>query len=193
MDNSIMLIIAIAAIVVVVLAIAWWQWREMTRRRLRARFGGEDDRVARERGLSVAQRELGSRVSRVEALDIRQLAQDERARFGASWREVQARFVDDPPGAVAGADALVGSVMQARGYPVSDFEQRAADLSVDHPRFVENFRQAHAIAVEQSRGRVGTEDLRRAMVHYRALFEDLLGRDGDVEREAELPAAEKMR
>jgi hypothetical protein len=103
------------------------------------------------------------------------LSAGDRARFGESWRGVQARFVDGPAGAVTEADQLLGDVMSTRGYPVGDFEQRAADISVDHPLVLENYRKAHEIALQQTRGQATTEDLRQAMVHYRTLFEELVG------------------
>ena len=121
-----------------------------------------------------AEAELARRAERVKALHIRPLEPAQRARFADAWRADQARFVDDPTQAVAEADRLVGELMQARGYPVGDFEQRAADVSVDHPHVVENYRTAHDIAVRQARGEADTEALRKAMVHYRALFDDLL-------------------
>jgi len=108
-------------------------------------------------------------------LNIRPLAPEDATRFDASWRGVQARFVDDPKGAVTEADRLVGEVMSARGYPLGDFEQRVADISVDHPDVVMNYRAAREIALVHARGQASTEDLRQAMVHYRALFKDLLG------------------
>ena len=112
------------------------------------------------------------------------LAAGDRARFVESWRGVQARFVDGPAGAVTEADQLLGDVMSTRGYPVSDFEQRAADISVDHPLVLENYRTAHEIALRQTRGQASTEDLRQAMVHYRTLFEELVS-----EAAAPLPQA----
>jgi hypothetical protein len=118
---------------------------------------------------------LKERTQRVERLNIRPLAPGDRARFIESWSRVQARFVDGPGGAVTEADQLLRDVMSTRGYPVSDFEQRAADISVDHPLVMENYRTAHAIAVRQTQGQANTEDLRQAMIHYRTLFEDLVG------------------
>jgi hypothetical protein len=154
--------------------------------RLRERFGPEYERTLREtddrRG---AEAELEARQRRVQKLDIREIAPDEATRYAQAWKVVQARFVDDPSGAVGEADRLVGEVMEMRGYPVGDFEQRAADLSVDHATVVEHYREAHAIAERQSGADADTEDLRRAMVHYRALFSDLLGTDdvtGTTER-----------
>jgi hypothetical protein len=121
-----------------------------------------------------AQAELEARQKRVEQLDIRSLSPSDRARFADAWRATQAHFVDDPSAAIGEADRLVTDVMKARGYPIGDFEQRAADVSVDHPRVVENYRAARDTALRNERGQASTEDLRQAMVHYRALFEDLL-------------------
>ncbi len=115
------------------------------------------------------------RERRVEQLQIRTLTPEERARFEEDWRNDQARFVDDPAGAVKEADRLIGDLMSTRGYPVSDFEQRAADISVHYPRVVENYRAAHLIRMRHEEGKASTEDLRNAMVHYRALFDELLG------------------
>ena len=117
---------------------------------------------------------LEERAQRVEGFHVRPLAAGDRARFVESWREVQARFVDGPAGAVTAADQLLGDVMSTRGYPVSDFEQRAADISVDHPLVLENYRTAHEIALRQTQGQASTEELRQAMVHYRTLFEELV-------------------
>jgi hypothetical protein len=112
---------------------------------------------------------------RVESLNIRPLAPGDRARFVESWRRIQARFVDGPGEAVTEADQLLGDVMSTRGYPVSDFEQRAADISVHHPLVLENYRKAHEIAVRQTQGQANTEDLRQSMIQYRSLFEELVG------------------
>lgn len=168
--------IVVAIIVVAAIAAAAWMYMEKQRsRRLHARFGPEYERAVEEHGPRGAVAELEHRQKRVEAFDIRNLTSAERDRFSEAWRVQQTRFVDDPRGAVAEADRLCGDAMRARGYPVTDFEQRAADLSVDHPRVVEHYRSAHAIASKHERGGATTEDLREAMVHYRALFEDLLG------------------
>lgn len=150
--------------------------RERTSTQLRDQFGPEYDRAVQEYGSAdTAESMLRSRQERVQKLDIRPLAESERTQFADSWQTVQAQFVDDPPGAVGDADGLVRQVMEARGYPVGDFEQQASNVSVDHPEVVENYRAAHRIAVAQQGGEAGTEDLRQAMVHYRALFQDLLG------------------
>jgi hypothetical protein len=117
---------------------------------------------------------LLEREKRVKEFPIRELKADERERFVTEWRIVQSRFVDDPQGAVAEADLLVDGLMQARGYPTTDFEQRAADISVTHPRVVDNYRAAHQIAVRHREGQASTEDLRNAIIYYRSLFDDLL-------------------
>src|ERR1700687_2742688 len=145
--------------------------------RLRTQFGGpEYARAVQEGGNQRrAENKLEKRAARVESFHIRALAPADHARFLESWRKVQGRFVDSPGGAVTEADQLLGDVMAMRGYPVSDFEQRAADISVDHPLVLENYRAAHGIAVRQAQGQASTEELRQAMIHYRTLFEDLVG------------------
>ncbi len=168
--------ILVAVAVVVIIAGALWSY--MQRRRstdLHRRFGPEYDREVHTRGRREAERELERREKRVQALDIRPLSREDREAFASEWKSVQTRFVDDPGGAIRDADRLVGEVMRERGYPVADFNQRTADISVDHPRVVEHYRSAHDIALAQADGKASTEDLRQAMVHYRALFEDLLG------------------
>jgi len=164
-------------IIIAVIAIAFAVWMYVDKRRtqrLRTQFGSEYDRMVEASGRKQAETELESRSKRVQKFRIRSLSTEEQKRFAESWRREQAHFVDDPRAAVENADHLVGEVMRTRGYPVGEFERRAADLSVDHPRVVENYRSAHEIALRDSRGEASTEDLRRAMVHYRALFEDLL-------------------
>jgi hypothetical protein len=158
------------------LAAVWFVIRQKRSQHLRERFGPEYERTAREMGnVRRAEAALEARAKRVERLHIRELTAEDRARFAASWRDVQQRFVDDPQGATTEADRLVGEVMAARGYPIGDFEQRVDDVSVDHPHVVSNYRAAREIATRHARGQASTEDLRQAMVHYRALFDDLLG------------------
>jgi len=170
------LIIALAVIVVVGIA-GWLFFRKRRTERLRTKFGGaEYNRAVKEDGSRRhAEAGLKERNERVGSLAIRQLAPGDRARFVESWSRIQARFVDGPGGAVTEADQLLGDVMSTRGYPVSDFEQRAADISVDHPLVLTNYRTAHEIAVRQTQGKANTEDLRQAMIHYRTLFEELVG------------------
>ena len=183
MDTSVWILVIVA--VVVIAAGLWWYSQKRKREALQERFGPEYDRAVTESGdRSRAESELKERERRVEKFEIRPLSDVDRGRFSESWRAVQARFVDDPPGAVGEADILVMDVMKTRGYPVGEFEERAADISVNHPHVVENYRAARVIAVRNGRGEAGTEDLRQAMVHYRALFDDLLGR-GDTERREE--------
>ena len=145
--------------------------------RLRAQFGApEYTRTVREGGnRRRAENKLEERAERVEGFHIRALSPADHARFLESWRKVQGRFVDSPGGAVTEADQLLGDVMSLRGYPVGDFEQRAADISVDHPLVMENYRAGHGIAVRQTLGQASTEELRQAMIHYRTLFEELVG------------------
>jgi hypothetical protein len=153
-----------------------WFYLQRRSRKLRSMFGSEYDRAVREIGdRRKAEGILIKRKKHVEQLDIRPLAAAAAERFSQEWQSCQAKFVDDPRGAVREADDLVAEVMRTRGYPVGDFEQRAADISVDHPRVVENYRAAHEIAVNEQRGKASTEDLRRALVYYKTLFEELLG------------------
>ena len=168
------LIVAIAAAVVVVLIIAWAVLRKQRTMKLRSHFGPEYDRAVRESGPQRAEAVLLEREKRVKEFPIRELKAEERERFVTEWRIVQSRFVDDPQAAVAEADLLVDRLMQARGYPTTDFEQRAADISVTHPRVVDNYRAAHQIAVRHREGQASTEDLRNAIIYYRSLFDDLL-------------------
>jgi hypothetical protein len=169
------IIIIVFAAVVVMGAIAVYLTRSRQTQRLQDRFGPEYDRAVSERGEQrAAETELAERERKREQLDIVPLAPEAKDKYAGSWREVQTRFVDDPPGAVNDADSLVTDVMRERGYPIDDFEQRAADISVDHPEVVSNYRAAHAIYMKQQNGAGETEDLRQAFVHYRALFEELL-------------------
>jgi hypothetical protein len=173
----------LVALAVVVVAFVLMQKRRSDE--LRGKFGPEYERLVHQHGdARHAEKELSTRVERVSQLHIKPLPPEHRDRFAEEWRSDQARFVDDPKGAVAEADRLVADLMMARGYPVGDFEQRAADVSVDHPHVVQNYRIAHDIAVRQQRGEASTEDLRKAMVHYRALFEDLLESNQHEPREA---------
>ena len=169
-------IIALAVIVAAGI-VAWVFIRKRRTARLRTRFGGAEYARAVQEGGGRRHAEAGldKRQERVESFHIRPLGSGDHARFLDSWRRVQARFVDSPGGAVTEADQLLGDVMSTRGYPVSDFEQRAADISVDHPQVMENYRTAHKIALRQTLGQASTEELRQAMIHYRTLFEELVG------------------
>jgi hypothetical protein len=167
-------IVAVVILVVAVAAVAWWFGQRRRTERLKEKFGPEYERaVEKTDDRRRAEADLEARQARVEALEIRPLAPGEAARFRERWRVVQALFVDDPARAVDQADTLIAEVMRARGYPVGDFEQRAADLSVEHPQVVDHYRVAHRIAVRKDRDS-DTEALRQAFVHFRALFAELL-------------------
>jgi hypothetical protein len=168
--------ILIAAVAIIVLGgIVWSALRARRTRTLREGFGSEYDRtVAESPSRREAEAELKERQKRREQLDIQPLSPGSRERYVIAWQSTQAKFVDDPADAIEEADALIQKVMRERGYPVEDFDQRAADVSVDHPEVANNYRAAHGISVAQSRGNATTEDLRQAMKHYRALFDDLL-------------------
>jgi hypothetical protein len=169
------LIVALVVVVVAVVA-AILLLRKRRTQRLQTKFGSAEyaRTVEKDGGRRHAEAALEGRTQRVKAFHVCPLAAEDRARFVESWRGVQARFVDGPAGTVTEAGQLLGSVMATRGYPVSDFEQRAADISVDHPLVLANYRRAHEIALRQTRGQASTEDLRQAMVHYRTLFEELI-------------------
>ena len=173
-------IIWVLVALVLIGAVVWITMNRLRSQKLRQRFGPEYDRTIREKGnIRRAEAALEARARRVAKLDIRPLSPADADRFDSAWRGVQARFVDDPRRAVTEADRLVGELMAARGYPVGEFEQRVADISVDHPDVVVNYRAAREIAVLHSEGKANTEDLRQAMVHYRALFRDLLETETD--------------
>ena len=166
--------IIVAVIVVVLGAIVFYLQRRRTEK-LRQHFGPEYDRAVAEGGdRHRAEARLEERTERVKKFHLRPLTAEDRARYIDQWDRVQAHFVDAPAGAVAEADQLLGDLMATCGYPMGDFEQRAADISVEHPIVTQNYRAAHEIAVRQAKAQASTEDLRRAMIHYRALFEDLV-------------------
>ena len=168
--------IIILAIVVVLIAVAaFFYFRRRRSEDLRKQFGPEYKRAVKQYGdQHKAEAELAEREKRVRKLDIRGLTRDEKNRFAENWKKTQTRFVDAPSPAVSEADGLVKELMLARRYPIGEFEQRAADISVDHPDVVNNYRNAHEIAERNKSGKATTEDLRQAMVHYRSLFEELL-------------------
>lgn len=164
-------------LVVALLVAAAWVLSQRKKRslRLQQRFGPEYSRTVDEfGGRAKAESELKAREKRLEHLSITTLAPSEAARFSQAWNALQSRFVDNPKGVVAQADQLVRELMLARGYPMGDFERRSADISVDHPAVVETYRAAQAIAVRDQRGEANTEELRKAVVHFRALFDELL-------------------
>lgn len=175
-SGQLIAIIVLIAVVIVGIALLLIEMRRRRSILLRSRFGeAEYDRAMAERGdRRRAEAELADRAARVKSYRLRALSADERLRFTDLWAQIQARFVDAPAGAVADADRLLSDVMVARGYPVEDFERRASDISVTHPSLTRNYRSAHEIALRQANGQATTEDLRHAVIHYRALFEELL-------------------
>jgi hypothetical protein len=184
MDNATLILVGLVALAIVVGAVLLMQRRRS--QALRSRYGAEYLTAVDETGdRRKAEAELRHREKRVHAFDLRPLSPREAVEFSDRWRQVQAQFVDEPGLAVSRADALLGEVMLARGYKPGDFEQRAADLSVHHPKLVSDYRVAHEVAHLHADGRAGTEELRRALIHYRALFEDLLG-ESPQDRRAEI-------
>ena len=183
MDTWVWIVIAIGA-AIVLLGIVWSVTRTRRTRSLKDAFGREYDRTLEQvGGRREGERELRERQKRHDRFEIRTLPSEARVRYIQQWQATQSRFVDDPKGAVAEADVLVQQVMRDRGYPVDDFDQRAADISVEHPDLVEKYRTAHGIAQASEQNEASTEDLRHSVRHYRALFADLLevGDEGDLE------------
>jgi hypothetical protein len=176
------IIAAVVIVALVALALIVHAFHRRRTERLRAQFGPEYDRtVAVAGGRSKAEARLAERSERVHKLSVRSLNPVERQSYVDAWSRIQAHFVDAPSAALAEADLLIGDVMAQCGYPVGNFEQRAADISVDHPIVTQNYRAAHDIAVRQAAGRATTEELRRAMIHYRALFGELIAVPKPVE------------
>jgi len=174
-DTQTWIILAGAVVIALIALAAWFFYQKKQSHRLQQRFGPEYGRTVDELGSQTkAESELKAREKRVERLNIVPLAPSEAAKFSQDWKVLQGRFVDNPKGVVVQADQLVRELMLKRGYPMGDFERRAADISVDHPAVVDNYRAAQAIAVRDERGEANTEELRKAVVHYRALFNELL-------------------
>jgi hypothetical protein len=174
-DPKYIVIAIVVAVLIGAISAVYVRNRNAVSTRLRQRFGPEYDRAVQEHGSERrAEAQLADRTKRVDSLSIRELAPAERERFTNQWNSLQLRFVDSPKGAVAEADDLLVLLMQTRGYPMSDFEQRAADISVDHPVVVNNYRSAHEIAARLRNEDVSTEEMRRAMIHYRALFDEMV-------------------
>ncbi|MGZ4316661.1 MAG: hypothetical protein ACXVRS_12630 [Gaiellaceae bacterium] len=174
MDTWVWIVIGVI-VAIVVLGVVFSALRTRRSRSLQDQFGREYDRtVDKAGGRREAERELAERQKRHDELELKPLSQDARDSYLQQWQVTQGRFVDDPTGAVSEADDLVQRVMRDRGYPVDDFEQRAADISVEHPELVEKYRTANGIARASERGEASTEDLRHSVRHYRALFVELL-------------------
>jgi len=176
MDTNTLEIATVVAVVIIVAIAAVLFIRRQSSQRLKSRFGPEYSRAVEESGgAKEAEAQLQVRAARVKKYRLQPLSTEDKARFAAAWRGIQARFVDDPRDATAGADDLLGQVMSARGYPDGDFDQRLEDLSVDHAQTVQNYRAAHDVVLRHTRGEASTEDLRKAMIDYRALVDDLVG------------------
>lgn len=177
MDESttVWLLVGLGIVALVIILVVASRHRARVRRaELRSKFGPEYDRAVEEYGPARADRELASREQRVGKFQARELSAADRARFLSSWASIQQQFVDDPGVAVTGANELINQLMRALGYPTEHFEQRVADLSVDHAAVVQHYRAAKALADANRNGQVNTEELRQAVVHYRVLFADLL-------------------
>jgi hypothetical protein len=174
--NNELIIAAVILVVLVLVAIgAYLERRKVKTQDLRNRFGAEYDLAVLTQGsVHKAESKLANRETRVEAMKIRDLSTTERDRFIVEWHNVQSRFVDQPVAAVTEADNQINALLVARGYPVADFEQRAADLSVTYPRIMENYRIAHSVALRPGQLEASTEELRVAMIQYRAIFDELL-------------------
>jgi hypothetical protein len=175
LDTQTWIIIAAVVVLGLVALGAWLFYQQNQSHKLQERFGPEYGRTVNELGSRTkGESELRAREKRVERLEILTLAPSEAARFTEAWQALQGRFVDNPKGVVVQAEQLVRELMEKRGYPMGDFERRAGDISVDHPDVVANYRSAQAIAVRDRQGSADTEELRKAVVHYRALFDELL-------------------
>lgn len=185
MDTWVWILIAALVVIAIVAIVAYVAAQRRRREELRQSFGPEYERaVARSGDVRKGESDLMARRERREKLAIRPLSRTSRDNYARSWEQTQARFVDDPSGALGQADALIVAVMTERGYPMDDFETRAADISVDHPDVVQHYRAAHDVSSRLDRHEdVSTEDTRQGFVHYRALFEDLL-EDTDERRAA---------
>jgi hypothetical protein len=182
MNTGLLVAIVLLVVIIALLAVVVGQRRRS--QRLQQQFGPEYQRtVARTGDQRAAESQLTEREQRRRQLNIVGLEPAARTRYVEAWRVTQGKFVDDPAGATGEADELVARVMRDRGYPVDEFEQRAADVSVDHPRVAENYRAAHAVSLANEKGLASTDDLRQAFVHYRSLFAELLDVGGDGRRE----------
>lgn len=175
MDTRIVIPVVVVLLLIIIVAAVILS-RRRSSAQLKEKFGPEYDRTVEQHGdPRKAEAVLAERAKRVDSFKIHELPGGERDRYAADWIDVQRRFVDDPRAAVIDADRLVTKVMSARGYPMGDFAQRAADISVSYPGVVQNYRAAREIVVRHNEGTSSTEDLRQAMVHYRSLFDELLG------------------
>lgn len=184
MDSTLIIVIAVVVVVIVGLLLASSFSNRNRSKKLHEYFGTEYDRTVQTLGNEKkAQTELDERQKHVAGLNIKPLSAIDRERYQANWAAIQSKFVDEPGQAIGNADRLIMEVMQIRAYPVSDFEQRAADISVNYPALVSNYRAAREIAKKNEKHQANTEELRQALIHYRSLFEELLGTEADAVKE----------
>jgi len=183
-DTTLMIVIAVVIVVIVGFFLGPVFARRRHSQRLKSQFGTEYDHTVQTLGNEKKARiELDERQKHVAGLNIKPLSVTERERYLANWGAIQSKFVDEPSQSIGNADRLIMEVMQIRAYPVSDFEQRAADISVNYPALVSNYRAAREIAIKNEQHQANTEELRQAMIHYRSLFEELLGTETDAVKE----------
>jgi len=193
MNSTTVMVIVAVVVLIVVIALISMMVRGRRSKQLKSKFGPEYDRTVQQTGnRGQAEKDLESRQKRREQQEIRPLDPGLRERYAREWQQVQADFVDAPSDAVRRADQLITQVMRERGYPTDNFEQRSADVSVDHPGVVEDYRAAHKISIANRENRASTEDLRLAMKHYRSLFDELLGKN-EASQESEATAARSER
>lgn len=184
MDSTLIIVVAVVLLVIVGLLLASSFSSRNRSKKLQDRFGTEYDRTVETMGnKKKALTELDERQKHVAGLNIKPLSAVDRERYLANWAAIQSKFVDEPGQAIGNADRLIMEVMQIRAYPVSDFDQRAADISVNYPALVSNYRAAREIALKNEQHQANTEDLRQALIHYRSLFEELLGTEADAQKE----------
>ena len=186
LTNTTQLVLVAVVFLIIGVLVAMALTRVQRTKQLKERFGPEYDRAMNEKGNKrQAEDELAARLAHVNALQIRPLTAEEVNRYALDWQETQTQFVDEPLTALQKADRLIREVMKAKGYPVEDFEQRAADISVDYPELVTDYRGLHLIAVKEKEDEISTEEMRQAMVHGRALFENLISKDTNTETTAQ--------
>ncbi len=186
LTNTTQLVLVAVVFLIIGVLVAMAFTRVQRTKRLKERFGPEYERAMNETGNKrQAEDELDARLAHVNALQIRPLTAEEVNRYALDWQETQTEFVDEPLTALQKADHLIREVMKAKGYPVEDFEQRAADISVDYPDLVTDYRGLHLIAVKEKEDEISTEEMRQAMVHGRALFENLISKDTNTEATAQ--------
>ena len=194
MDSSTVTLIVIGAVLVVLAIVVWAALQRRRTNTLRDRFGDEYDRTVEATGKRAeAEAALEEREHRVAKLDIRPLTPQERGDFSAEWREVKAVFVDSPVEAVHHADRLLSTIMKTRGFPMADFDRRYEDLTVDHGEVARHYREGHELTLRHERGQASTEDLRQAMIHFEALFDDLVNEVTDEHEMRDLPRRERTR